>query len=237
MGAPGDIDTSARNPLGTERRASDGAIYKYLRGAPGTVAGTWVAAETTGRTAAVRTSVTMVGTVALATAATGATTWGWYGIDGVFPARAASAAPNARVFATATKGVAADAVLEGAQITPAVWRAAAADGLALVEVHRAYCAITGTGPPEPEAPVLTALEPANVTLGSPSFTVQVRGTGFTPASVIVWNGSDEATTYVSATEVTTGINMATAEVPVSVPVEVRTGEEISNTLAFTFIAA
>ena len=64
----------------------------------------------------------------------------------------------------------------------------------------------------PAPPVVTALEPDTAVLGTPSFTIHVHGTGFTAASVIVWNGSDELTTVVSATEVTTGVNMATASV-------------------------
>ena len=52
-------------------------------------------------------------------------------------------------------------------------------------------------PPPEEAPVITALVPNQATLGSPSFTLSVQGEHFTAQSVIVWNGADEATTYVS----------------------------------------
>jgi len=87
---------------------------------------------------------------------------------------------------------------------------------------------------EPAPPVVTALAPDTAQLGTPSFTIHVHGTGFTLASVIVWNGSDEVTTVVSATEVTTGVNMTTAAVATAVPVGVRNGAEVSNTLPFTF---
>jgi len=91
--------------------------------------------------------------------------------------------------------------------------------------------------PEALVPVVLALEPASVVLGAPSFTITVRGTGFAPDAVIVWNGSDEPTTVVSDTVVTTGVNMATAVHAVALPVAVRNGDVVSNALDFTFLAA
>jgi hypothetical protein len=90
-------------------------------------------------------------------------------------------------------------------------------------------------PPAP--PVVTALEPDTVVLSAPSFTLHVVGTGFAPDAVIVFNGSDEATTVVSATEVTTGVNMDTATVAIALPVAVRNGDVVSNALDFTFTEA
>jgi hypothetical protein len=84
-------------------------------------------------------------------------------------------------------------------------------------------------------PVVIALEPNSAMLGSPSFTIHVVGTGFAPDAVIVWNRSDEATTYVDATVVTTAVNMATAEVALTLPVAVRNGDVVSNALDFTFM--
>ena len=92
-----------------------------------------------------------------------------------------------------------------------------------------------TTPPPPFE--LTALEPASAVLGSSSFTLRVLGTGFTPESVIVWNGVDEVTTYVTATELTTGVNMATAEVAMTLPVAVRNGIETTPALSFAFLPA
>jgi hypothetical protein len=87
-------------------------------------------------------------------------------------------------------------------------------------------------------PVLTVLEPAQAALGAPSFTLHVRGTGFQPTDLIIWNGSPEPTTYVSATELTTGVNMATAVVAIPIPIQVRTADgRVSNTLTFTLTAA
>jgi hypothetical protein len=93
-------------------------------------------------------------------------------------------------------------------------------------------------PPAPsEPPVVTALTPPTAALGSPSFTLQVLGTGFALDAVIVWNGSDEATTVVSAKKVTTGVDMTTATVAGPVPVAVRNGDVVSNALDFTFTEA
>jgi len=75
--------------------------------------------------------------------------------------------------------------------------------------------------PNHPPPTISALEPPSAALGDPSFTLHIKGGLFTPGSVIVWNGSDEPTTFVSWTEVTTQVNMATAEVAMAIPVAVR----------------
>jgi hypothetical protein len=87
------------------------------------------------------------------------------------------------------------------------------------------------------APEITDLMPATVALGAPDFTVHVQGSGFGADSVIVWNGYDEPTTVVSDAEVTTGVNMAVWQAPASVPVQVRSGGNLSNAIPFTFTAA
>jgi hypothetical protein len=85
------------------------------------------------------------------------------------------------------------------------------------------------GPP----PVATALVPPSAKLGDANFTLHVQGTGFRADDVIVWNGGAEPTTFVSATELTTGVNMASAAVAMPIPVLVRrlTGLD-SNALTF-----
>jgi hypothetical protein len=95
--------------------------------------------------------------------------------------------------------------------------------------------------PEPpaEAPVLTAVEPNTAVIGEPSFTLSVKGTGFSEGSVIVFNGYDEPTTVVSPTEVTTGVNMDVwqgASLPLPVTVRNLDGQ-VSNELTFTFTVA
>jgi len=90
---------------------------------------------------------------------------------------------------------------------------------------------------EPAPPVLTSLTPSTAALGAASFTLHVNGTGFRAGMSILWNGSPEPTTFVSATELTTAVNMATAIVAMPIPVSVRTlaGQD-SNVLTFTLTA-
>jgi hypothetical protein len=82
-------------------------------------------------------------------------------------------------------------------------------------------------------PVLTSLVPDTAQLGDPNFTLHVHGTGFRQGDTILWNNSPEKTTYVSATELTTTVNMATAAVPMAIPVAVQNAVGVlSNTLTF-----
>lgn len=84
-------------------------------------------------------------------------------------------------------------------------------------------------------PTTSSLSPNSATLGDASFTMTVNGTGFTPTSVIVFNGYEEPTTFVSPTSVTTGINMDVWLAPAAVPVGVLSDDGIlSNTQTFTF---
>lgn len=82
---------------------------------------------------------------------------------------------------------------------------------------------------------VTSLVPSTVELGDPSFTLHVHGTGFKSTDQIVFNGGVEPTVFVSATELTTGVDMSTAAVAVTVPVEVVSADGlISNSMSFTF---
>jgi hypothetical protein len=91
--------------------------------------------------------------------------------------------------------------------------------------------------PSGDAPTVTALVPNQVILGDPDVTLRVQGTGFDAGTVIVFNGFDEPTTLVSASEVTTGINMAVWGAPAALPVQVRSAAGVlSDALTFTFLA-
>jgi hypothetical protein len=70
-------------------------------------------------------------------------------------------------------------------------------------------------------PTLDSLTPATAMLGDPNFTLHCLGTNFTPDTKILWNGSEEPTVFVSETELTTDVNMATATVAAPIPVAVR----------------
>jgi len=81
---------------------------------------------------------------------------------------------------------------------------------------------------------VTSLSPDTAIIGDPSFDIHVMGTGFKSNSVIVFNGFEEPTTVVSATELTTGVNMPLWLAPAVVPVGVGTDGVLSNLMDFTF---
>jgi hypothetical protein len=86
---------------------------------------------------------------------------------------------------------------------------------------------------------VTELDPESANIGDPSFTLHVHGTGFGPDSVIVFNGHEEPTTFVSTTELTTGVDMDVWKGPSEpLPVVVKTGlGDQSEPLEFQFFAA
>jgi hypothetical protein len=82
---------------------------------------------------------------------------------------------------------------------------------------------------------VTSLNPSTVVLGSESFDIHVMGKGFTPESVIIFNGFEEPTTFVSDTELTTGVNMPLWQAPAVVPIQVQGGNGVmSNSMDFSF---
>lgn len=88
----------------------------------------------------------------------------------------------------------------------------AAQGSATVTVYNAApgggtsngASFTVTGAPNP-APSIGGLAPASATAGSPAFTMTVNGSNFVNGAVVRWNGSDRATTFISATQVTANV--------------------------------
>jgi hypothetical protein len=93
-------------------------------------------------------------------------------------------------------------------------------------------------PPPDTVPVVVGMLPDKATIGVPSFTLHIYGTGFALDAVIVFNGFDEPTTVVSSQEVTTGVNMNVWTNPsLPLPVAVRSGGVLSNEVTFTFEAA
>ena len=90
---------------------------------------------------------------------------------------------------------------------------------------------------EPAPPVLSSLSPATAVIGDPSFDLHVLGSGFSSESIIVFNGIDEPTTYVSDTELTTGVNMPIWVDPQTATVAVRNSDGlVSESLSFEFTA-
>ena len=94
----------------------------------------------------------------------------------------------------------------------------------------------GAGGEESEAPDLESLDPDEADAGdAEDIVMHVHGTGFTEQSVIYFNGLQEPTTFVSATEVTTGVKPSLFVVPAVCPVTVRNGEHESDALEFEFL--
>ena len=96
-------------------------------------------------------------------------------------------------------------------------------------------------PPEgqrPEATLrLAKLSPNTAVAGAEAdIVMSCIGTGFTKETVIKFGDYDEPTTFVSATEVTTGVRPSLFINPDTVPVLVHTGEVSSDALTFTFTA-
>ena len=88
--------------------------------------------------------------------------------------------------------------------------------------------------PSTDAPVLSSIDPDSAEVGAADVTVRLVGSGFTPNAQIVWNGGDEPTVFVSATELTTVVRPSTATGPAAVPVLVRQGARRTDTVTFTF---
>ena len=89
--------------------------------------------------------------------------------------------------------------------------------------------------PGSTAPTIGALDPETAVLGSADITMHVRGGNFTEESVIVFNGGDETTTFVSATDLTTIVKPSTASVAGAFPVQVRNADDqLSNEWLFSF---
>jgi hypothetical protein len=95
-------------------------------------------------------------------------------------------------------------------------------------------------PPEPPeevipGPALAALDPNEAMMGSADLTLRVLGENYDEGSVIVFNGGDEVTAFISATELHTGVKPSLVGAAIAVPVLVRNADgQQSAVLDFTF---
>jgi len=92
----------------------------------------------------------------------------------------------------------------------------------------------GRTPPVP-APTITSLNPSSAAVGGPAFTLTVNGADFVSGSVVRWNGSNRATTYVNTTRLTASITAADIATAGSASVTVfnpAPGGGTSNAAAF-----
>jgi hypothetical protein len=86
---------------------------------------------------------------------------------------------------------------------------------------------------EDPLPSLTSLVPSSAHTGDPGFTLSVIGIRFISGAVVVWEGSDRATSFVNNNEITTSISTADLSTPKTVQISVRNPDGgISNSLEF-----
>ena len=131
------VDTTAQVPLGTRQRDKAGNEYVYMLGVASTAAGDWVTFDEAFTTT--RLVANAIGPVAVAMAATVASTYGWYCVYGTCSALlAANCADNAKIGRETADGTAGDGRAAGDEIYGAISRGATAGAAALTAVHIYY---------------------------------------------------------------------------------------------------
>jgi hypothetical protein len=82
---------------------------------------------------------------------------------------------------------------------------------------------------------LTSLSPSSATTGGPAFTLTANGSGFVSTSVVRFNGSDRATTFVDGSQLTAQISATDIQTGGSFPITVSTtsGAGTSNAINFS----
>jgi hypothetical protein len=88
------------------------------------------------------------------------------------------------------------------------------------------------------APAITSLNPVSASAGGPAFALTVNGTNFVSGSVVRWNGSNRATSYVNTTRLTASIPAADIAAAGSAHVTVfnpAPGGGTSNAATFSII--
>ncbi len=132
-----EVDTSAKMPLGTRALDRAGNEYVYMLGVASTEAGSWVTFDEAYTTTLL--AANAIGPVAVAMAATVASTWGWYCVYGTCSATlAANCADNAKIGRETTDGTAGDGRAAGDEIYGAISRGATAGAAALAAVQIYY---------------------------------------------------------------------------------------------------
>jgi hypothetical protein len=141
-----ETSTTKNHPLGTIVKAADPtygeAEFVYLTGVASTAAGAWVTYDVDGASALLVASA--VGPVAIAMSANVASQYGWYMIHGKHNAAlcwgSLALASNAILYATASAGLADDAVVSGDVIVNAKVDAAKTTGgsTVAVEIYRPF---------------------------------------------------------------------------------------------------
>lgn len=143
-----EISTTQRHPLGMVIQANDTAStaygsgeFIYLKGVASTALGSWVTYNEDDYSTTLL-AANAIGQVAVAMAATVASTYGWYQIKGKAVGKAlAGFVDNANVYATATAGSVDDAVVAGDRVKQCKGASALdtpSTGLAEFEIDRPF---------------------------------------------------------------------------------------------------
>lgn len=136
VGYSTDIHTSQKNPICKRAYDESDNEYIYLKGVASTLAGSWVSFDEAGLT--LLAVADAQGRVAVAKAATVASTWGWYQIYGSVSALClASFVDNGKVYLTSTAGSVDDSDVAGDAVIGAVGRSArdTTTGMATFELN------------------------------------------------------------------------------------------------------
>lgn len=121
VGAPGEVHTTQKNPLGAIAIDVNGDWYVYLKGVSSGATNKAVVYDEAGATTL--TTTTTVGPVAIMTSTLDAATdFGWCMIKGDRAVSAGDVADNGLVYGTATGGKWDDAAVQGAQVFGAIFR-------------------------------------------------------------------------------------------------------------------
>lgn len=109
VGAPGDVHTSLRNPLFSRAFDASGNEFIYLSGVAAVAIGSWVNIDVSvdGAVVLLDTDVagTVLGRIAVATAAVLASQYGWFQVGGAASALALTGSTDTKnAFATSTAG-------------------------------------------------------------------------------------------------------------------------------------
>ena len=131
-----DIDSTARNPLGTVATDAAGNEYIYLLGVGSVIAGTVVTYDEAFATT--RMAANAVGPVAVAQAAVVANKYGWFMRKGTCSAEAVTVADNKSCYADANAGAIDDSGAAGDLIVGMWTRSTDAAGLATVQLAYPY---------------------------------------------------------------------------------------------------
>jgi len=84
---------------------------------------------------------------------------------------------------------------------------------------------------------ISAISPSQATVGGPAFTLTVTGSGFATGSFVEWNGSNLATTFVNANQLTAAVPANLLAGPGTAAITVATGGQVSPSMTFTISAS